>query len=262
MSLVFAAIVPHPPILIPQIGKNNILRLNNTVLAYKKLQKKIIDKKIDSLLIISPHGNIQQDSFSLNLSPQFICEFKEFGDFSTSIEFDGDIGLTHRIREKMETKTPLQLISEKNLDHGASVPLYMLARELMNIKIMPLNYSTLGPEAHYNFGRLLKHELVYHKERIGVIASGDLSHRLSKQAPGGYNPKAKKFDSKIINYLKKGKTEQILKLKPGLVFAAAECGYRSILILLGILEKIKNQPQLLSYEFPFGVGYLVMDFEF
>lgn len=43
---------------------------------------------------------------------------------------------------------------------------------------------------------------------------------------------------------------------------AGECGLRSFSFLLGILEesKINWKPEVLSYEGPFGVGYLVANF--
>ena len=41
---------------------------------------------------------------------------------------------------------------------------------------------------------------------------------------------------------------------------AAECGYRSILMLLGVFEGLEIETEVLSYEGPFGVGYAVATF--
>jgi len=46
-----------------------------------------------------------------------------------------------------------------------------------------------------------------------------------------------------------------------LVEEAGECGYRSIIILLGALDGLDWKPEILSYEAPFGVGYLVANFK-
>ncbi len=261
MALAFSAIVPHPPILIPQIGKENLVRLEDTQKAYQKLAEEIVDKQVETILIISPHGLIQPDAFTMNLNPQFTANFEEFGDFSTKLNWPGDIGLAHKIRERMETRAPLQMISEVNLDYGATVPLYLLTQKLPKVKIIPLYYSGLTNEAHFKFGRLLNRELIYNKEQIAVIASGDLSHRLTKDAPAGYSPKGKKFDNKIIELLKKNKSQDIVSLDYKLIAEAGECGLKSIIILLGILEGIKYEPRLLSYEAPFGVGYMIMNFK-
>ena len=162
----------------------------------------------------------------------------------------------------METIAPLQLISDPRLDHGTSIPLYLLSRHLPDIKIIPLYYSGLNLAAHYNFGQLLKNELLSAKARIAVIASGDLSHRLTENAPAGYNPKAKKFDKKLINCLLRKETNQIINFNHNFIADAGECGLKSIIILLGILEGARFEPELLSYESPLGVGYLVMNYKF
>ncbi|NCQ16637.1 AmmeMemoRadiSam system protein B [Candidatus Falkowbacteria bacterium] len=261
MPIVFSAIVPHPPLLIPTIGKENLKRLKATAEAYGKLEENLYAAQADTVIIISPHGPLKEEAFTMNLSPEFLINFQDFGDLATGFKLAGDIGLAHKIREKLETKAPLQLISRAELDHGASVPLYLLTRHLPKIKIIPLYYSGLDLTAHFNFGQLLKNELLNSDARVALIASGDLSHRLSKNAPAGYNPKGKKFDKKLTEHLLKKQTEEIIKLEPGLAADAGECGLKSIVILLGILDGMKYEPQLLSYQAPFGVGYLAMNFK-
>ena len=261
MSIVFAAIVPHPPILIPGIGKENINQLKQTAAAYLKLEQNLYASQADTIIVISPHGPLQELTFTLNLSPEFNGNFEEFGDLATKLNFRGNIGLAHKIREKMETTAPLKLISESKLDHGSSIPLYLLSGHLPKIKIIPLYYSGLDLNAHYNIGQMIKNELLNSKTRIACLASGDLSHRLTENAPAGYSPKGKKFDKKLIDNLLKKQTGEIIKFNHEFVADAGECGLKSIVIMLGILEGIKYEPELLSYEAPFGVGYLVMNFK-
>jgi len=262
MALSFAAITPHPPILVPQIGKEHIQRLKTTENAFAKLAETLENSQTETLLVISPHGQVQQGSFTMNLNPEFSADFSEFGDLATNRTWQGNIGMTHRIRESLETTAPLQLTSSDKLDHGVSVPLYLLTREQTRIKVIPLYYSGLPNEAHFKFGQLLKKEILASKEQIGVIASGDLSHRLSRSAPAGYSSKGKKFDKRLVSYLKEKKYSQLLQIDDDLVHEAGECGLKSILILAGLLENIRHTPQLLSYEAPFGVGYMVMNFRF
>ena len=260
MSIVFAAIVPHPPILIPSIGKKNLNHLKATVDSYLKLEQDLYASQAETIIIISPHGPSQEKTFTLNLSPEFKGDFADFGDLATKFNLSGDISLAHRIREKMETTAPLSLTSEEKLDHGSSIPLYLLSRHLPKIKIIPLYYSGLDLNAHYNIGQMLKNELLSSKVRIAVIASGDLSHRLTKNAPAGFSPKGKKFDKKLIDNLLKKQNSEIIKFSHSFAADAGECGLKSIAIILGILDGVKNEPELLSYEAPFGVGYLVMNF--
>lgn len=260
MSISFAAIVPHSPVLIPKIGKENIVRLEATIGAYNQLALELEKIKPDTIIVISPHGPMQHDSFTMNLCPQFNADFENFGDFSTKMSWKGDIGLTHRIREKLETKSPLQLISEEKLDHGTSIPLFLLTQKIPETKIIPLYYSGLDIDAHFHFGKLFGDEVISRKEHIAIIASGDLSHRLADNAPAGYSPKGKKFDKKLIELLHKNKLNDLTGINHNDAVEAGECGLKSILILAGALEGIKHKPQLLSYEFPFGVGYLCMNF--
>ncbi|MFH0955836.1 MAG: AmmeMemoRadiSam system protein B [Candidatus Falkowbacteria bacterium] len=261
MPIVFSAIVPHPPILISTIGKENINQLKATSDSYLKLEQDLYVSQADTIIIISPHGHLQEEAFTINLSPEFKGDFKQFGDLTTKFSLNGDIELAHQIKEKLETKAPLQLISRTELDYGASIPLFLLTRHLPKIKIIPLYYSGLSLISHYHFGQMIKSKLLSSSTRIAIIASGDLSHKLSKNAPAGYSPKGKKFDKKLIDSLLKKQTDEIIKFKQELIADAGECGLKSIIILLGILEGIKYEPQLLSYESPFGVGYLTMNFK-
>ena len=261
MSIVFSAITPHPPILIPNIGKENISHLSATVSAFAKLKERLAASNPDTIFLISPHGTIKPETFSLNLSPEFSADFEDFGDFSTKKTWAGEVGLAHRIRESLETVAPLHLMHEGELDHGTSVPLFLLTDALPGIKVLPLYYSGLDNAAHFKIGQMIHPELQKSKTRIAIIASGDLSHRLTEDAPGGFSPKGKKFDNKLIELLQKKDPEKIINLDQSLIFEAGECGLKSILVLLGIMSRINYSPKLYSYEAPFGVGYMVMNFE-
>lgn len=259
MSLVFAAITPHSPLLIPSIGKEHISQLAKTAEAFKRLEEDLYVSKAETVIIISPHGQIK-DVFTLNLAPEFDGNLEEFGDFSTKDKYIGDVGLAYQIREDLETRSPLQLISSQKLDYGSYIPLHLLTGAIPDIKIIPMHYANLNLEAHLDFGRALKRVVVMSQRRVAVIASGDLSHRLTKEAPGGYSPKAEKFDNKICELLQKNKVADILSLNPELIAEAQECGLKSILIMLGMLDGFKVTPQKLAYEAPFGVGYLTMKY--
>lgn len=77
MSLVFSAIVPHSPLLIPAIGQDNLTRLSSTSQAYEKLALDLEASQADTIIIISPHGPIHDDVFLMNLNPVFNADFQE-----------------------------------------------------------------------------------------------------------------------------------------------------------------------------------------
>lgn len=260
--LSFAAITPHPPILIPTIGKENLKQTEKTQKAMEELEKKIFEAKPETIIVISPHGPLLPDAFSINLNPKYQSNLEEFGDFTTKLEFKADTVLAYQIKELMEDKNiSLILTSEPRLDHGTVVPLYFLTKRLSEVAILPIGYSLLDFKTHFNFGDSLKEIILNEQKRIAVIASGDLSHRLTKNAPAGYSAYGKEFDEKIVKLIENKNTVGILNLDPELIEEAGECGLRSIIILLGLLERINYTPEILSYEGPFGVGYLVANFK-
>ena len=186
--LSFASICPHPPLIIPEIGKENLRMVEKTVEAMKKLNEKILKVAPEVIIIVSPHGLILPDVFTLNLSPKYLGNFEAFGDFTTKLEFKGDLELAYKIRESISSSLPINLITEPELDHGTLVPLYYLTKQLKNFSILPMTYSLLDYETHYNFGRKLKEIFLSSNKKIAFIASGDLSHRLTFDAPAGYSP--------------------------------------------------------------------------
>ena len=257
MSLVFAAIVPHPPILVPEIGKENLTKIEKTKTAMEQLEKDLYAAKPDVLIVISPHGEIDPGAFTINICDNYEINFEAFGNFSTRLNLKGDTVMMTMGKEKINQKTPVNIISEAKLDHGAGVPLYYLARHLPNIVLVPISYSLLDSQSHLEFGKGLKEVISDSDKRVAVISSGDLSHCLTESAPAPFNPAGKEFDEKIIELLKNGESQMIANLDHELIEKAAQCGYRSILILLGVLNNVSYQTEILSYEAPFGVGYLV-----
>ena len=260
MSLVFSAIASHSPLLIPEIGKDNTLQLKKTVTAYDKLATALVQAQPDTIVIFSPHGLILPQAFVLNMSPQFLGKFEEFSDLHNKFELAGDLGLAAKIKQGLEAKVDLQIISEPNLDYGSAVPLFLLTKKLPQVKIIPIYNSQGDLQSHYNFGQLLTRQLELSKKKIAVIASADLSHCLSEQAPGGYSPKAKKFDQKVVKAVTNNQLDELLALDQELLTEVNEAGVRTMAMLLGVLSTKNQTAKLLSYEAPFGVGCLVVNY--
>ncbi|MDI6592140.1 MAG: AmmeMemoRadiSam system protein B [Patescibacteria group bacterium] len=263
MPLVFASICPHPPIIIPTIGRPTDLKIvSKTIAGMEKLAKRFAEARPLSVIVISPHGPVDFNYFTITNSPTLAGHFYNFGDFQTELIFKNDEKLIEEIgNECKKQKTPLRIANIKELDHGVLVPLYYLAKGYSSFKVVPLAYSYLNLETHFKFGQLLKSIVNSQRSKVGIVASGDLSHRLTPDAPAGYSPRGKEFDERLVELLKKKDVKGILNLDPDLVEEAGECGYRSIIILLGALNGLDWQPEILSYEGPFGVGYLVANFK-
>jgi AmmeMemoRadiSam system protein B len=262
--LVFSAIVPHPPVLLPRLDNENAKKLAKTSEALEKLRANLEAANPDAIIIFSPHGKNLADAFAMNLVPSYKANFEEFGDFETKNEYKSDIMLAQEIQESVHyvKKMPLAMTSDENLDHGITIPLELLAKNLKNTAIIPIYPSMLDHKAHFDFGGRLKDVIVNHGKRIALIVSGDLSHRLTSDAPAGFSPKGKEFDEKIIELISHKNAVGTLNLDDEFVNEAKECGFHCILMLMGLMEKINYTPEILSYECPLGVGYMVANFKF
>jgi aromatic ring-opening dioxygenase LigB subunit len=205
MSIVFAVISPHPPIILPDVGSpKDRAQVKKTIESLEKLGKKFKEISPDSVIISSPHP-----------------------------------------------------------DWGFNVPLFFLAKDFKG-KIETFLMGVELPEFYFEEGKKLYH-LISQKsnsQKIALIASGDMSHCLKEDGPYGFQPDGPKFDKELIESLKKKDIANILRLDDKYP-EAGECGLRSFCFLSGILEAsgLSWQPEIMSYEGPFGVGYLVANFK-
>jgi len=259
MPLTFSTITPHPPIIIPIIGKGELKNVKKTVSAMERIKEDFKKAKPDTVIIISPHAPLLPDSFAISSSSPLSGNFKNFGDFKTQLQFENDLDLVQKIENEAKRENIEVTLNDNDfIDHGALVPLYYLSQSYKNFKLVHLSFSFKSLQDHFQYGKIIKKVIDKEKnKKIALIASGDLSHRITKNAPAGYNPDGAKFDQKLIELLKENKVKDILDLDPEFIENAGECGLRSIIILLGILANHSYKIEVLSYEAPYGVGYLV-----
>ena len=150
------------------------------------------------------------------------------------------------------------LIISPHQEHGYNVPLHYLKKDLkQDIKIDKILVTDVSYEYYYNLGKLYGEKIEKAKERTAVIASGDLSHVLKPEGPYGYDPAGPKLDEIIVRAVKEKNVDMLLNINPEILEHGAECGLRPILFLFGVFEMIDFSSKVLSYEAPFGVGYMV-----
>jgi aromatic ring-opening dioxygenase LigB subunit len=261
MSLNFAAIAPHPPIIVSGIGEEDDLqKTGNTIVGMHKLTSAFNEADIDTLIIISPHGLIYPDRFNICQMQKLFGTFAPFDHPDLMVEAENNLDFVDLLSKKMdEAEIPYSLYDNDGeffeLDHGAMVPLSFLKRDQESgFKVVPISYSDLNSDFHFSFGQAIKAATEDYPGRVGILASGDLSHQLLQ------NPSGKKFDLQLVEDLKNHKFQNVMDYDQDFVQSVGECGYRSILISLGALDGLENKPEILSYEGPFGVGYLVVNF--
>ncbi|MCX6800369.1 MAG: AmmeMemoRadiSam system protein B [Candidatus Falkowbacteria bacterium] len=256
-----AYILPHSPLLIPSIGKENILRISETERAVSAIVLEIANDKPDIIFIITSHGIELENSFAINLAMEYNLNFEEFGDFTNQKILYPDLELINSIKQRLESTNLLKFLTRSKLNHAMSVPLYYVLQKYTNFKIVPIHTAKVDLRAHYDFGKMLKPMLIESDKKITIITSGELSHRLSENSPTGYLPQAKKFDQKVIQYILDKATDKLFKMDEAQIEKMHECGLKPSCLLLGILDQYNFTPSSLSYEKPFGVGHFVAKME-
>jgi AmmeMemoRadiSam system protein A len=265
MTVKIACLVPHPPILIPEVGGKEINRIQATVKAMKDLYEEVAKVLPQTLVFISPHSPAFADAFTIKTRPCLSGSLSRFRARKVSFTLENDIELAGKILdEATKLGVPVCKFDEKlidmgysdELDHGILVPLYYLKGD-RHASMISVSISDLSYFKHYLFGLALQKAADLLDRDIAFVASGDLSHRLTTGAPGGYNAKGKDFDNAIKNIFQKGSLEDFFGIEKSLIKDAGECGFRSILVLAGVLNGYSISSKVLSYEGPFGVGYLV-----
>jgi MEMO1 family protein len=264
-------LMPHPPIIIPEIGKGKESEIQNTINSCKAVGQEISDFDIDTIIIITPHGTVFGDAVALINLETLEGDFSKFGAKKVSFKLNINTQLTSEIIEEA-TKSNIAAVALNRsnakqygitleLDHGAAVPLYFI-KDIEKYKIVHITYGMLSPIELYSFGMVIEKACKQTKAKAVIIASGDLSHRLTTDGPYPYSPLGKKFDLQLVGLLKEGNFADIFSFDSALINGAGECGLRSIFILAGTLDGKEAKADIMSYEGPFGVGYCVAKFRF
>jgi aromatic ring-opening dioxygenase LigB subunit len=260
--IVFGAIVPHSPLLIPAIGKEHYSKLSATAAAIQEIEQALYVARPDTICMIAPHGIRYPDAFSINLAAKYLGTLKTFGDHSTSVTAKSDYLLIDRLQRKLRGEhVPFTLTSSEELDYGFTIPLLLLTTHLQHWKIIPVSPSMLDGSAHYEFGKQLKRVLHAESERVAVIASVDLSHKATSDSPEGVAPEGQLFDQTVRDALAAMDPAPLLHLDASVIERAEQCAYRPLATLFGAIEGLNVHPTTLSYEAPFGVGYVTAKFE-
>ncbi|MBI2957219.1 MAG: AmmeMemoRadiSam system protein A [Chloroflexi bacterium] len=261
---VFGCIAPHPPLLVPGVGRGQESAVSSTSRAMHLLAEDLAKSAPDVIALVSPHGSGFSDAMGVFVGESASGDMTAWGDLTPGAVFENDRPLAAAILDECAlTHVPARPIGNDRyvLDHGAMVPLHFLAPRAGGLPLVPLTFSFLALDAHFAFGKAIARASEILDRRLALIASGDLSHRLIAGAPAGYDPMGKEFDRQLIEALRTMDTKAVLNLDPDLVERAGECGLRSVAVLLGALDGLAVKPRILSYEGPFGVGYLVAAFD-
>jgi AmmeMemoRadiSam system protein A/AmmeMemoRadiSam system protein B len=256
--LVFSGIAPHPPIMVPEVGRESIAGVRHSIEAMAELTARLIASRAETVILISPHAPLEIDSFVAYEGPQVYGDFANFHAPETSVSAPVDRELLRAITASAANENyRVSTLLDADLDHGTAVPLYFLLRNGWEGKVVALGYSFLSNEDHIRFGCCIKSAVDSVGRSVAFIASGDLSHRLAPHAPAGFNPSAHIFDERVVDALRANDPQGIVEIDYNLRKLAGECGFRSMLVAIGASTGLELSCEVMNYEAPFGVGYLV-----
>lgn len=265
MTILASYAVPHPPIILPEVGRGEERKIAATTAAYEAVMKQAAEFQPDTLIITSPHAEMYMDYFHIAPGREAQGNFAQFGASQVEISVQYDRDLAALIADEAEkVGIPAGFEGERNpdLDHGTMIPLYFYRKygSLEKVRIVRIGLSGMSSAIHYRFGQCIQDAVEKLGRRAVFIASGDLSHKLKEDGPYGYVPEGPVFDRQCTEALGQGDFFRLLTLDHSLCTRAAECGLRSFWIMAGAWDGTAVRFRLLSYEGPFGVGYGVAAF--
>jgi AmmeMemoRadiSam system protein A/AmmeMemoRadiSam system protein B len=259
-SIVFACISPHPPIIVHEVGQGRERTTQKTIDALEQVAQELAEHKPDTVILMSPHGPLQPNAFGILAIPECTASFAEWGAPQLAFAVQNDLDVAAAIRKDAEDAgLPLEGIVHwrDGLDWGCAVPLYYLRHGLGEARVVPMCISFLPPQQHFTLGQAVRRAGDRLSKRVAIIASADLSHALTRDAPSGYDPLGQTFDEQIQKAVADWDVKAVLGMEDAFRQRAAEDAVPSLSFLMGALDGLKVKPRVLSYEGPFGVGYLV-----
>lgn len=267
MSILAAVVVPHPPIILPEVGRGEENKIRETSDAYKKISRRIVELNPDTIIITSPHSIMYADYFHISPGDAAQGNMAQFRAGQVELKINYDAEFVKKLSSAaMNENIPAGVLGERNseLDHGTMIPLRFLEQAGLNldkVKFLRIGLSGLSAAVHYDFGKIISKVADELNRKVVFVASGDLSHKLKSDGPYGFVDEGPKFDAEVMENLSGADFLKLLTMDNLMCNRAAECGLRSFWIMAGALDRKKIHAEKLSYEGPFGVGYGIVYFD-
>lgn len=262
-----AYMMPHPPIIIPEIGRGEEKKVEHTIETLDMCAVEIGEMKPDTIILITPHGPAFQDVITILGEHTLSGDFSRFGLPTLSMQFQNDDNLIEGIMDYSKIKDIDCVVLNRKmadaygmsieLEWGAMVPLYFITRHYKDFRLLHITTPLVSYEDMYRFGAAIQSSVEKGDSDVVIISSGDLSHRLKVDGPYGFHPMGPKLDNEIVKLVGKGDGAGLLNMDKHMIEEGGECGLRAILTVFGALKNYCISPTVLSYQDDFGVGYMV-----
>ena len=264
MSILAGFMVPHPPMIVPDVGRGEEKKISKTIEAYEKVAERIAELKPDTIIISSPHSIMYADYFHISPGRKANGSFARFNAPNVSFEEEYDSELRDMIIDYADAVDfPAGILGERDakLDHGTMVPLYFIRQKYKEGKILRIGLSGLPLSDHYRLGMMIKDAVNELDRKVVFVASGDLSHKLQSYGPYGFAKEGPEYDSRIMDVCSRAAFAELFDFSEDFCDRAAECGHRSFVMMAGAYDGIAVRAEKLSHEDVTGVGYGICIFE-
>ncbi|MCM1084256.1 MAG: AmmeMemoRadiSam system protein A [Clostridium sp.] len=264
MGITSAIMVPHPPLIIPEIGRGKENGIEKTIHAYHEAARQLAEHKPETIVLISPHQTLYSDYFHISPGSGAKGDFGSFMAGQVKLEVSYDTEFVKELCTFADDRDiPAGTLGErdKSLDHGTMVPLYFVNQYWKEYKLVRIGLSGMPLVMHYELGQCIRMAADKLGRNTAIIASGDLSHKLMEDGPYGYSKEGPEYDSRVMDVMERAAFHELLEFPENFMERAAECGHRSFVIMAGTLDERAVEVKRLSYEGPFGVGYGICTYE-
>ena len=207
-----AGLFPHPPIMIPEIGGRELSKMALTIDTEEKAMKRMVESGIETVVIISPHNLCFYDGPAIFIDDTISGDLSDFRHPEVSMELSIDRMLSEAIVKEAGPLIPLHRVDAEEaarygkaltVDWGTFVPMYYLLKAGFTRRAVMLSPCFSNYELNEILGTIVERSAARLGRKIGVIASGDLSHKMAPNSPNGYTPKGIVFDRAVMDALKR-----------------------------------------------------------
>ena len=235
MAILAAFMVPHPPMIVPAVGRGSEKQIQKTIDAYEQVADEIAALAPETIIITSPHTVMYADYFHISPGKGAKGDFGRFRAAQVCFDEEYDRELVNELADIARGQGfPAGVMGErdKRLDHGTMVPLYFIRRKYTGAKIV----------------------------RIGLSGLPLSEHKLQDYGPYGFAEEGPQYDARIMDVCSRAAFGELFDFDETFCDRAAECGHRSFVIMAGAFDGLAVKATQLSHEDVTGVGYGICTF--